>query len=103
MVIVEGVARSLDPRINIWQVAKPIVESYIKENLGPRAMLRDLLKTARVVARFGPKLPQMAEDALTRQTRDAPRVQAGSVIRPLLWVGLGVAATLGAIWLYGQL
>ena len=29
MVVVEGVARSLDPHINIWQVARPIVEGYI--------------------------------------------------------------------------
>ena len=35
MVVVEGVARSLNPQINIWEVARPIVEGYIKSNLGP--------------------------------------------------------------------
>ena len=64
MVVVEGVARSLDPHINIWQVAHPVVESYIKENVGPRALLRDLAVTAKVLARFGPKLPHLAEAAL---------------------------------------
>ena len=41
MVVVEGVARSLDPHINIWQVAHPVVEAYIAQNVGPRALLRD--------------------------------------------------------------
>ena len=66
MVVVEGVARSLDPHINIWEVAKPVVEGYIKENIGPKALLRDLAKTARVLARFGPKLPALVEAQLIR-------------------------------------
>ena len=68
MVVVEGVARSLDPHINIWSVARPTVESYIAENLGPKALIRDFAQTARVLARFGPKLPQMAEAALIAQS-----------------------------------
>jgi ubiquinone biosynthesis protein len=74
MVVVEGVARGLDPRINIWEVAKPIVEGYITKNVGPRALLRDLVQTARVMARFGPKLPRMVEAALIRQA-DHPAPQ----------------------------
>lgn len=66
MVVVEGVARSLDPHINIWQVARPIVEGYIAESIGPKAVLTDLARTARVLARFGPRLPKMAEAALIR-------------------------------------
>ena len=54
MVVVEGVARSLDPHINIWEVARPVVEDYIKTSIGPRAVARDLAKTAKVLARFGP-------------------------------------------------
>jgi ubiquinone biosynthesis protein len=72
MVVVEGVARGLDPNLNIWQVAQPIVESYITKNIGPRALLRDLAQTARVLARFGPKLPRMVEAALIAQA-DKPR------------------------------
>ena len=67
MVVVEGVARSLDPHINIWQVAKPVVESYVSRNVGPLALLRDLALTARILGRFGPRLPRMVEAALIRQ------------------------------------
>ncbi len=44
MVVVEGVSRSLDPHINIWEVARPVVENYIKDNVGPKALLRDLMQ-----------------------------------------------------------
>ena len=37
MVVVEGVARTLNPNMNIWQVAQPVVEDYIRESIGPRA------------------------------------------------------------------
>ena len=69
MVVVEGVARSLNPHVNMWEVAKPVVEDYIKGSIGPRAILRDLTNTLQVVARFGPRLPGMVEAALIRQSQ----------------------------------
>ena len=67
MVVVEGVARGLDPNINIWTVAKPVVEDYIKTNIGPRALMRYLRKTALVLTRFAPKLPNLVEAMLQAQ------------------------------------
>lgn len=72
MVVVEGVARSLNPNINIWQVASPIVSDYIQTSIGPRAIVSDLYKTARVMTRFGPRLPGLVEAALIRQSNPAP-------------------------------
>ena len=66
MVVVEGVARSLNPQINIWQVARPVVEDYIRSTLGPRALAANLGKTLAVLARFGPRLPQLVEGAIIR-------------------------------------
>lgn len=87
MVVVEGVARSLDPHINIWQVARPVVESYIKENIGPKALIRDLVKTARVLARFGPKLPTMVEAHLIRAGNPAtPMARPGKRSGIYFWV-----------------
>ena len=67
MVVVEGVARSLNPHINIWEVASPIVTSYISKSIGPRAVVSDLASTAMVLARFGPRLPALVEGALMAQ------------------------------------
>ena len=40
MAVSEGVGRALNPNVNIWQVAQPLVEGWIRENLGPEAQLR---------------------------------------------------------------
>ncbi len=91
MVVVEGVARSLDPHMNIWQAARPVVESYIKESIGPKALIRDLTKTAQVLARFGPRLPQMAEDALIRLNNPPSEPKPQSRLARLAWMALGGA------------
>ena len=41
MVVVEGVARTLDPHFNMWKTAEPVVSDWIAANLGPRGMLND--------------------------------------------------------------
>ncbi len=92
MVVVEGVARSLNPTINIWKVAQPIVEDYIRRNVGPRALARDLAQTLRVVARFGPRLPALAEAALVRLSQPRPAPPPPSRWRWPLAVALGAGA-----------
>jgi ubiquinone biosynthesis protein len=101
MVVVEGVARSLHPQINIWEVAKPIVEDYIKQSIGPKALMKDLLKTARVLSRFGPKLPQLAEAALIRTYNTAqPSLQTQKMKKRWLLLALLVGG--GGGWLVAQ-
>ena len=90
MVGVEGVARSLNPQINIWKVAQPVVESYIRQSIGPAALARDLGKTAMVLARVGPRLPGMVEAVLVKQGQDAPAPPRPSRARALGWLGLGL-------------
>ena len=98
MVVVEGVARSLDPQVNIWQVARPIVEGYIRDSIGPKAALRDLGRTARVLARFGPRLPAMVEAALVRQSRpDTPPPAPRGLGHPAIWAALGAAVALAGV------
>ena len=98
MVVVEGVARSLNPHMNIWKVAEPVVTSYIQQSIGPRAVLRDLSKTAGVMARFGPRLPALVEKALIAQSNRPADESAGrDWVRPALIgaaVGAGVVAVL---------
>ncbi len=98
MVVVEGVARSLNPSVNMWQVAKPVVEDYVLSSLGPRAMITDLIKTAKVLARFGPRLPDLAEAALIRQSNPTPPPHPARPFRALGFVALGSVLTLVSIW-----
>ncbi|ETD78058.1 2-polyprenylphenol 6-hydroxylase [Rhodobacter capsulatus] len=96
MVVVEGVARSLNPGINMWETAKPVVESYIRENVGPRGILRDLTRTARVLGRFGPQLPELMQKALERQVQPEEKpepksAQALGAVSAVLILAAGVA------------
>ncbi|MBV7379859.1 2-polyprenylphenol 6-hydroxylase [Maritimibacter dapengensis] len=89
MVIVEGVARSLNPHINIWQVAQPVVEGYIAGAIGPRAVADDLLKTLKVLSRFGPRLPGLAEAALIRQAEPPKDLDRARPLRAMGYFALG--------------
>lgn len=61
MVMVEGVARDLDPDVNMWSAAQPVVEQWVRQNLGPEAVMRDLQTTIATLSRLGPRLPKAAE------------------------------------------
>ena len=98
MVVVEGVARSLDPHINIWQVAKPVVEGYIAKNVGPAALVRDLGKTALVLARFGPRLPRLVEQMLIEQAKPKDEPEKPSKFRwPLRIVAIALVLGVGVL------
>jgi ubiquinone biosynthesis protein len=93
MVVVEGVARSMNPHINIWEVAQPVVEDYIRRSVGPQAVVSDLFRTGQVLARFGPRLPGLVERALIAQSdaRDATPAKGS-----FGWQHLVLAAGAGA-------
>ncbi len=103
MVVVEGVARTMHPQINIWQVAQPVVESYIRQNVGPAAAIKDLAKTALVVARFGPKLPGLVEAALSGRNAStsgsAPKKRTFGTNLLFILVGMLAASNIGLLYL----
>jgi ubiquinone biosynthesis protein len=41
MLVAEGVGRILDPHVNMWQLAQPLIEGWMRENLGPEAKVRE--------------------------------------------------------------
>ena len=96
MVVVEGVARSLNPTINIWKTAQPIVESYIRKSIGPKAIFKDIADTARVISRFGPRLPNLVENILINHSKKQEKKATGLTKLSYLSVAI-VSAFLGAL------
>ncbi|WP_210528629.1 2-polyprenylphenol 6-hydroxylase [Rubellimicrobium arenae] len=90
MVVVEGVARTLDPRMNIWDGARPVVEGYIRDSLGPVAFGRDLARTAWILARFSPRLPELARASLIRTATPPTPWRIGPLLA-LLYMAAGAA------------
>ncbi len=63
MVTAEGVARYLDPEINFWEVARPTIEAWMRDNLGPEARLAEAAGEASSLVRRLPGLLDTAERA----------------------------------------
>ena len=64
MVVVEGVARTLDPAFNMWKTSEPVVGGWIAGNLGPRGMMadaRDGVHALMALARQAPDLAARTE------------------------------------------
>ena len=63
MVVVEGVARKLNPETNIWDTSRPVLENCLKETKDPLNNLTDTIKeTAEAMKRF-PELPEIMDKA----------------------------------------
>ena len=58
MVVVEGVARSLDPRLDMWSTAEPVVRTWIEENLGPIGKLQDAGNAIGLLGKVVANLPK---------------------------------------------
>ncbi len=63
MVVVEGVGRSLDPELDMWRTAEPVVREWIESHLGPAGMLRDTAGGLGAFGRLVRDLPVLAERA----------------------------------------
>jgi len=63
MVVVEGVARSLDPDFDIWEASRPVVETWMIERMGPEARLRDAADGLTAMGRVAQNLPQLLRNA----------------------------------------
>ncbi len=85
MVVVEGVARVLDPDLDIWAVSEPVVREWVEKNLGPTARIADVASSAGAAGRLALALPRLAErletvsDAAARWADGGIRLDAETV------------------------
>jgi len=63
MVVVEGVARGFDPKLDIWKVADPVVREWIERNLGPIGRIQEAMSGAGELGRVLASVPAMASRA----------------------------------------
>ena len=69
MVVVEGVGRSLDPELNMWVVAEPVVKDWMQSQFGPEAQFEAAAEGAVSVGKFVTDIPKLLGQA--ERTADA--------------------------------
>lgn len=91
MVSVEGVARRLNPDHDLWAAAQPVVEAWIRRELGPQAQVRDLIEEMRVTLKALARLAQSPpEPVVIVQPQPMPRWMS-------VCVGIAMLAALAAL------
>jgi predicted unusual protein kinase regulating ubiquinone biosynthesis (AarF/ABC1/UbiB family) len=64
LLVAEGVGRSLNPRINMWQMTRPLIEDWVREHHGVEGRLRSAADELLSLAERPPELIRTVEDIL---------------------------------------
>ena len=91
MVVVEGVARTLDPKLDMWSVSEPVVREWIERNLGPVGKLEDVAEGAGEIGRFVAQVPALLSRAATLIDQLDDITRDGLVLSPDTMEAIGRA------------
>ncbi|MEI6557380.1 MAG: 2-polyprenylphenol 6-hydroxylase [Rhodospirillaceae bacterium] len=112
MLTAEGVGRALNPEINMWELARPLIEDWMREHRGPEARLIDEVEGLANALRSLPAAirgSQRIADLLEKGVRLAPETLAAlagttayrrDALWPLWLAVIGLASAVG--WLAGR-
>lgn len=64
---IEGLGRQLDPELDLWSTAKPFLEKWMLEQVGPQKLLEQLKAEAPRYAQYLPELPRLAHQVLNQR------------------------------------
>ena len=62
MMVVEGLARSLDPEFDIWEASRPVIESWMVDHLGPEQRIKEAAEGLTNLGRLAQNIPQLLRD-----------------------------------------
>ncbi|MFN3351676.1 2-polyprenylphenol 6-hydroxylase [Pseudorhodoplanes sp.] len=109
MVVVEGVARSLDPKLDMWSTAEPVVRDWIERNLGPAGRIAGAAEGAAELGRFAAQVPGLLSRAGVLMEQLDAATRNGIVLAPETVADIGRAearrgrATALALWVIAAL
>jgi len=79
MLVAEGVGRQLAPELNMWELARPLVEAWVRDNRGPEAQLRQNVADLAGTIRRLPALVANAETAVESLARGGLKLHPDTV------------------------
>lgn len=95
---IEGLGRQLDPDLDLWSTAKPFLEKWMLEQIGPEKLLAELKAEAPTYAKLLPALPRLlsqylkAPQGINRQELQellAEQKRTNTLLQSLIFGGLG--------------
>jgi ubiquinone biosynthesis protein len=70
---IEGLGRQLDPELDLWSTAKPFLEKWMMDQVGPKKLFKQLREQAPRFAKLLPELPMLLHAYLRRETQDSSK------------------------------
>ncbi|HEY4471440.1 MAG TPA: AarF/UbiB family protein, partial [Stellaceae bacterium] len=115
MVVIEGVGRRLDPEINIWALARPLIEEWMRDNRGPEARVRLGLETIADLVERVPRLVRNLDAMIADWSREgivmhaetlaiqaAHRARHLTIVIVPLWITALALAGIAVALLFGR-
>jgi ubiquinone biosynthesis protein len=99
MVVVEGVARSFDPKLDIWTTAEPVVREWIERNLGPVGRIEGAVNGASDLGKIVAGLPGIAARSVALLERSEAITRNGLLLSPETVEAIGRAEGRQSRWL----
>ncbi|MDH3335575.1 MAG: AarF/UbiB family protein, partial [Rhodospirillaceae bacterium] len=109
MLVAEGTGRKLAPEANMWFIARPLIEQWMRENLGPEARIKEAAGEGAAMLKRLPRLVRGLEQALADFEKDGLKLHpdtlkamrgktAGKIGKSTITIGLlAVALGIGAM------
>jgi ubiquinone biosynthesis protein len=102
---IEGLGRQLDPELDLWNTAKPFLEQWMIDQVGPKRFFQQLREQAPQYAKILPQLPRLMHDYLkqstvTAQERNqlaillAEQQRTNRLLQAIVYVAIGFVTTL---------
>ncbi|MDH5857477.1 ubiquinone biosynthesis regulatory protein kinase UbiB [Lampropedia aestuarii] len=106
---IEGLGRQLDPELDLWSTAKPFLEKWMVDQVGPKRLWAELRNEAPRYAQIFPALPRLVKDFLEQGSRDkdldlkrliAEQKRTNKLLQTLIYGAIGVIVGVLALQLY---
>jgi len=95
---IEGLARDLDPELDLWSTAKPFLEKWMLEQVGPQKFMDKMKEESAAYAKFLPELPRLLHEYLRRSSGEngqslqqllAEQKKTNKLLQGLIYGGIG--------------
>ena len=95
---IEGLGRDLDPDLDLWNTAKPFLEKWMLEQIGPQKLIDQLKSQAPRYAKLIPELPRLLHDYLQQHNAGhdkalvellAEQKRTNNLLQKIIYGGLG--------------